>query len=186
MNIWFTSDQHYKHNNIIKHCHRPFSSLEEMHEVLTDNWNNVVGSSDLVYCLGDFFVSWGKQSRSEIDSLLRKLNGNKFLIIGNHDRKEVTQSNLWNQVVYYKELKVDRGSKHRQKIILFHYPIKSWNQIHRGSWMLHGHCHGNLDHPDGLIMDVGVDCHNYKPLHIDQVADFMSRRNIVTYDHHEV
>lgn len=52
--IWFTSDQHFYHKNVIRYCNRPFKSLEEMHETLIQNWNKVVGPTDIVYILGDF------------------------------------------------------------------------------------------------------------------------------------
>lgn len=54
MNIFFTSDTHFGHNNIIKLSNRPFSSVEEMNEGLIERWNDVVGAEDIVYHLGDF------------------------------------------------------------------------------------------------------------------------------------
>ena len=81
--IFFTSDTHFGHANIIKYCARPFASVQEMNRELIARWNAVVGPRDTVYHLGDF--AFGKAS--EAPTFLRKLNGaKKILIRGNHDR----------------------------------------------------------------------------------------------------
>ena len=54
MTLWFTSDTHYGHTNIIKYCNRPFQSIEEMNQALADNWNDRVEADDKVWHLGDF------------------------------------------------------------------------------------------------------------------------------------
>jgi calcineurin-like phosphoesterase family protein len=185
MTIWFTSDTHFLHYNIVEYSQRPFSSLDDMHEQIVQAWNSRVKPGDVVYHLGDFAISYGKKHQDAIDAILFRLYGNKFLIKGNHDRKEVTSNHHWTAVHDYHELKVDMGGIHKQRIIMCHYPLKSWNQMHRGSWMLHGHCHGNLTHDKGRIMDVGVDVHEYAPISLDMVAAYMSSREVQSIDHHE-
>lgn len=51
--IYYTADQHFGHSNIIRFCERPFSTVEEMDEVLINNWNETVSDNDIVYILGD-------------------------------------------------------------------------------------------------------------------------------------
>lgn len=88
MTIFFTSDQHFGHANILKYEDesrraengRRFKTVEEMDEYLIDQWNATVTSGDLVYCLGDF-----SYKRSSMEFILPFLNGTKFLITGNHD-----------------------------------------------------------------------------------------------------
>ena len=80
--IFFTSDTHFGHENIIKYCNRPFSSAKEMDECLINNWNGVVSDSDTVYILGDFLKNGDCQI---INDYLKRLNGEKYLILGNHD-----------------------------------------------------------------------------------------------------
>jgi calcineurin-like phosphoesterase family protein len=81
--VFFTSDTHFNHANVIKYCVRPFASIEEMNRVMIERWNAVVGPEDTVYHLGDFAM--GKPS--EWPAFLRQLNGaKKILIRGNHDR----------------------------------------------------------------------------------------------------
>lgn len=153
--------------------------------MLVANWNERVLKGDVVYHLGDFALSWGSKHGNLIGDLLARLNGQKHLITGNHDRSEVTKSPLWAKVRGYAELKIDTGGIHKQRIVMFHYPLRSWNQMHRGAWMLHGHSHGNLSDVGGRILDVGVDCHDYSPVSFDDVKKFMEKREFLKVDHHE-
>lgn len=52
--VFFTSDTHFTHANIIRFCSRPFKNVEEMDETMIANWNRVVGENDIVFHLGDF------------------------------------------------------------------------------------------------------------------------------------
>ena len=80
---YLVSDTHFNHSNIIKDCSRPFSNIEEMNKVIIDNWNNIVDKEDTVYHLGDF----GFGTKEELKEIFDKLNGKKYLIMGNHDRR---------------------------------------------------------------------------------------------------
>lgn len=182
--IYFTSDHHFNHENVIKYDGRPFSSLEEMEEALIEGWNSTVRRGDIVYHVGDFALSYGKKDAARISSIFSRLNGGeKHLIRGNHDRKEVYNLK-WTSVDFYKEVKVDLGGIHKQRIILSHYAMRVWNQMHRGSWMLYGHSHGSLSDIGGLTTDIGVKCWNYLPVSLDQIILFMENRTPVYYDHH--
>lgn len=77
--VFFTSDFHANHANIIKFCDRPWKTKEEMTEVLIENWNSVVSPDDIVFNLGDFMWS------SSWNPVLEKLNGHIYLIWGNHE-----------------------------------------------------------------------------------------------------
>ena len=81
--VFFTSDLHFGHTNVITFDKRPFSSVEEMDEELIKRWNKKVGKGDLVYVLGDMI--W-KSSNNDAENLIRSLNGQIILIKGNHDR----------------------------------------------------------------------------------------------------
>ena len=150
MKTFFSSDHHFLHRNIIKLCNRPYVDEHEMTEACVDAWNSKVNKSDTVYYLGDFSLS---TSRIAVDEILKRLNGQKFLIKGNHDSKLVYKNSRWVKVSDYHELKIKDIP-----IVLSHYPFRSWNKQCYGSYMLHGHVHtvGSYMEP-GNIMDVGVD-----------------------------
>ena len=168
MTIWFTADTHFSHRNIMKYCDRPFSSVEEMDDHLVTVWNDCVGKRDTVYHLGD--VSWRPKENNHV---LSRLNGKKILILGNHDKK-LGHNFLdhWHDIHDYFHLKLGQT-----KIVLFHYPIFSWDSHYHGSIHLHGHCHGTLNNvTTGRILDVGVDSiaqlyGEYRPVYWAEVRD---------------
>lgn len=170
MNVFFSSDTHFFHDNIIKYCNRPFSSTEEMNEKIIENWNSYVKDNDIIYHLGDFSInSRDREKNKSKEQLLKKtfgrLKGKKILIYGNHDIAFLDlYRDLFIEVMPYKEIKIDN------KIwILCHYPIEEWNGSHSGVGIhLHGHSHGTGTVKPNRI-DVGVDCHNFFPLEINEI-----------------
>lgn len=172
--IWFTSDTHFGHGNVIKYCNRPYRTSDEMDRSLIDNWNSVVQPQDIVYHLGDV----GFMQEPQLINILQRLNGNKILIMGNHDkvikRSKAAFYKCFGSIHDYYDLSHDG-----QKYVLSHYPMLSWNGSGRGSIMLHGHSHGTTNYghlKTGKILDVGVDCHNYTPIDIPTVLRLMSSR----------
>jgi len=174
--IYFTSDSHFDHANIIKLSNRPFVDINDMHSALIDNWNSTVKKNDIIYHLGDF--SLNKKTHQKI---LTSLNGRKILIKGNHDKKP-TLDDGWNEIYDILEIKFKE-----QLIILCHFPLLVWNKSHYKSWHLHGHCHGSLpDDSYSLRIDVGVDCHDYFPISFDRVEELMKNKSFIPKDHHRL
>ena len=172
-NIWFTADHHFGHNNIIRYCSRPFDNVREMNKALILAWNYNVGPRDTVYHLGDFALL----RKERVDAILDQLNGRIHLIRGNHDRSlKSAQLKRFESVHVRLETKIDG-----QEITMSHYPMLTWRKAHYGAFMLHGHSHGSCKENYSLTakrMDVGVDCNNYYPFHIDQVVEHMSYVNL--------
>lgn len=158
MAVFYTSDTHFNHKNIIKYCNRPFSSVDEMNRTLIDNWNSKVGRTDTVYHLGD--VQWG----SDLD-ILNSLRGKKILIVGNHDDKKVIDSGVFSEVHNLLEIN-DSG----RQVILCHYRLMTWNKIRRGSIHLYGHSHSQIE-GNAQCTDVGVDMPftNYSPVTMKEI-----------------
>ncbi len=174
--IFFTSDHHFGHTNIIKFCNRPFKDVAEMNRELIRRWNEKISPGDDVYHLGDFALT----DRENTLSLFEQLNGNIHLIKGNHEGAAMNIQKKFIWVKDYYELKVkDPEIKNGvQRIILFHYAMKVWKGSYRGTWQLYGHSHGNLpDDPEQLAFDIGVDCHDFYPLSYEEVKAQMSAKN---------
>ena len=89
--IFFTSDTHFGHGNIINFCKRPYENVAKMDNALIENWNATVGLADDVYHLGDFCFN-GIQRWWE---LIGALNGRIHLILGNHDLKYIDKGILY-------------------------------------------------------------------------------------------
>lgn len=183
-NIWFTSDTHFGHKNIVrgvtdwedKNGCRDFDTIEKMNEIIVEGINKNVQQDDILFHLGD----WSFGGIGNISKFRSRLNVEEIhLVLGNHDQhvkndKVITSidrdlnihaKDLFNSVTNYLEVSIDK-----QLINLSHYPIISWNASYRGSWMLHGHSHDTLINPayrqwggsdyfytSAKILDVGVD-----------------------------
>lgn len=134
--IYFTSDLHFGHANIIRYDNRPFSSVQEMDLEMIDRWNAKVNADDTVYILGDF--SWYRSE--ETCEILKKLNGHKILITGNHDNRWLNGGSrrFFDAVFDYHELKIGNRT-----IVMSHYPILFFNKQHYGACMLYGHVHNS-------------------------------------------
>lgn len=165
--IWFTSDSHFQHENIIKYCDRPYNSVEEMDEDLVKQWNDNVAPGDIVWHLGD--IGWFK-NEEQADKFLNRLHGQINLILGNHDKKFLKRCNRFTKVC------TDYTGKIRGHIFhLYHYPVLSWNRKFHGSIHLFGHTHNSIVHPDKNAFDVGVDAFKYRPINYDEVIERVNR-----------
>ena len=183
MNYWFTSDTHLGHTNIIKYCNRPFKSVEEMDDTIINNWNKVVDKDDIVYHLGDFCFTKGdnNQQLNQFNNYFYRLNGKIIFIKGNHDNFTWQHRNIFF-ASYNSYHEIDIQS---QKITLCHCAMNVWNRSHRGAWHLYGHSHGSLpDNKNSLSIDVGVDCHNFKPIDVNNIRHIMSKKVFKPIDHH--
>ncbi len=77
--LFFTSDTHFNHTNILQYCNRPFKTVDQMNETIITNWNNVVGPDDVIFHLGDFCLGGAE----EWNKILDRLNGRIYLVLGN-------------------------------------------------------------------------------------------------------
>jgi len=176
---WFTADPHLGHDSktggIIKLANRPFKSIQEMDTVLISNINTRVMPDDIFYCLGDF-------SMKDHNPYLEQINcKNKILIPGNHDHsKRLKHATLWQKIEPLMKIKIDD-----KWIMLCHYAMRTWYRSHYGALHLYGHSHGNLP-GDSQCCDVGVDCHNFYPISLQEAIDRMATQpKRVELDHHQ-
>lgn len=167
---YFIADTHFNHQSIIENCYRPFKTVKEMNDALIENWNNTVKKGDLVYHLGDFALP-NKENGYDIDWIIKQLNGQIHLIRGNHDRNVRKFEHMFTKVTDLDYIKGD-GVDKKYRIMLSHYPMRTWRSSCWGSWHLHGHSHGQLA-PKGLMLDIGVDNTNFKPMSFENIKVIM-------------
>lgn len=166
--IYFISDTHFYHHNIIKYTNRPFNSVEEMNDSLINNWNNIISKDDIVYHLGDFSLSCDE----EIKNIFNRLNGNIILIRGNHDRKPVK----FYEDIGFKVLKNAPIVLDEYKLVLSHTPVVD-KKIKDGYVNLFGHIHNkklNENYSSKYYsidkhINVCVDATNFNPISLDEI-----------------
>jgi calcineurin-like phosphoesterase family protein len=178
--IYFTADTHFFHGSIISNCGRPFETVEEMNQALIDYWNSYVTSRDEIYILGDFAY---KGSGREVNGILRKLQGKKYLIKGNHENYLSDPEFRQEAFEWIKDYHV--LSYEGTKIVLFHYPLVEWDGSHHGSIHLYGHVHNSGARDPEIreklallgprAINVGVDEQNYYPVGVKEIFDSIKR-----------
>lgn len=182
--IFFSSDHHFWHTNVIKYCSRPYDSVEAMNDDLIARWNAAVSPDDTVYYLGDFSLS------VRALPIVGKLNGTKILVPGNHDHAFPWNGKPARKAVRY----LDAGFSEivteprewtleglPEPVVLWHLPRASDNSDSRyleyrppqsDAWLLCGHVHEKWKIRDRMI-NVGVDVWNYTPVSAATIAAVM-------------
>lgn len=155
--IYLTGCSHFGHYNIIKLANRPFSSVEEMDDVLIQNWNKTVRPSDTVIHHGDFAYKGSKDP----EHYRKQLNGNIICIKGNHDKRS------WSNLDYY-NFKIGGIS-----VVCFHYPIEEWDGWFRGAIHTHCHTHKPVLQSAERRFNVTVEACDYKPISIDEILAYV-------------
>lgn len=198
MTVYHTSDTHFGHVNILKYMHkeRPFETLEEMAEVLVANFNKVVSPEDTLIIHGDFAMGIIKNNVP----IAERLNGRKILIPGNHDRcwlhfpkkKQVPEmrefyyqffDDIWDP-----PLRMYDGE---YSIVYSHFPWREYahddrehehhpsvSDYREGSWLIHGHVHGDWKiRPQERMINVGVDVWDLTPVKQEELFDIIEENS---------
>ena len=174
MAIYFTSDLHLGHENIIRFQNRPFTNANEMNKVLITNYNAVIRPDDTVYILGD--LCFRMPSLEAANEIISSMNGKKILIRGNHDKQY--NERLFTQIKDFETLKIHEPGN--AFFAMMHYPMLSWPHSHHGSIQLHGHVHGTREDNENNLLegvrryDVGVDANDYYPVSLNKILEFFS------------
>lgn len=195
--VFFTSDLHIGHKNVIDFSNRPFRDLDHMHQVLINNYNAMVTDRSICYFLGDF----GLAGSDVMTKVMRQLKGTKVLILGNHDKKSNAMYNIGFDVVLNSATLYIAG----ERVTLSHCPLRgvfredttgmrnsdgteNWHGENRhmqysveneGQFHLAGHTHspngGKSKVKEGRQWDIGVDGNFYRPVSISQVESWIVR-----------
>lgn len=196
-NIYFTSDWHIGHKNVLAFSNRPFKDVEHMHQKLINNYNASVCPKDICYFIGDM----GLCSSKIMKSVIEQLNGTKILILGNHDKGHEAMGQLGFDAV------LNSGGMMiaQEMVTMTHCPLKgvfredttgmrnsdgteNWHGENKnskftvestGQFHLHGHIHspnGGISTRElGRQYDVGVDANDYRPVSISQIEKFIAK-----------
>lgn len=169
--VFFTSDTHFFHKNIIKYCDRPFN---DVNEAIITLWNETVPKNGVVFHLGD--VCFGGKEKWE--SMISQLNGDIYLIKGNHDMEHPPQ-NLFKGV-YDQLMIIVEGDEEipEQKVFMHHFPFITW----RGCWMFtHQNDAVNTNWLNKLSsgqLNIGMDNNNYCPFSFQEVKERITKNYI--------
>jgi calcineurin-like phosphoesterase family protein len=149
---------------------RPFSSVEECDELMIENWNKIVKPNDRIFHLGDIIYKCKNR-----DEIMQRLNGEKVLIKGNHDKDQLG----W----YMKYFKDIRGTHHIDgNYLLGHFPVHP-DSKGRFVRQLHGHIHaqtvmrsklieyGFSREPDPWYRNCCVEVNNYSPIPFEVIKE---------------
>lgn len=199
------SDIHFSHRNILQYCPQRVDAsftgdiktateaeidvlVDLMNENIISNWNEMVEPDDEVFILGD--VAMGKIVNAP--PLIRRLNGRKHLVDGNHDtslmkliQKDESLSDLFVWVKNRHEMAHSLPGKNVKKNSLFfsHFPHASWPSMNQGVIHFHGHLHGSPSGVTGRIFDVGIDTNNLRPYLMDDVVEKMLQVDLIRNHH---
>lgn len=173
--IWFTSDLHLRHENIIRYANRPFADADEMGRAIVENINERVAYDDTLWILGD--VCMGREKLQGCESLVNRLVCRDVrLVCGNHDARDHDRLSACGFASVSDYAEISLGG--HEIAVLSHYPMLSWNRMRHGSYMLHGHIHAGPEYnernrADGVRRyDVGVDANGYAPVSKDDIKAF--------------
>jgi calcineurin-like phosphoesterase family protein len=170
MTTFFTSDTHFGDPRVLRIDRRPFPSIPAHDTALVERWNATVAPEDEVWHLGDFALG---PSPARVAALLADLHGRKHLIIGNNDSPATLEAPGWASVQHYAEVTVDE-----RRLVLCHYPFRTWRDMGKGTIDLHGHSHGRLK-PAPRQYDVGVDIWDCRPVTLATILG-TNRRSLVS------
>lgn len=165
--IWFTSDSHFFHDNILKFVGkdgariRPlWSSIDDMNWDMVERWNARVKPQDKVWHLGDVAFKTVERA-AELDNLLRQLQGHKRMLVGNHD-------NLKSEVLmrHFEKIELWKGFK-AEGFTCSHIPLRL-DSLRDGKVNVHGHIHQNFMNERGYV-NVCVEVRDFAPVHMDEI-----------------
>lgn len=159
---WFVSDTHFQHANIIEYCNRPFKDSHHMDEEICRMWNESIKQTDEVFFVGDVMMGHFDTGKE----IVKKLNGRKTLILGNHDRSAKTMLECgFAEVHHTLVVKMSDG----RRAILAHKPLPP-SLINPYDFQIHGHHHSG-PRVRGKRINVCIDLWNYRPVTENEIIN---------------
>jgi calcineurin-like phosphoesterase family protein len=178
--LYFTSDEHYGHANVIRFCDRPFKHINEHIEESIKRHNAVVPKGARVIHLGDMF--WRTLPLKTAIDITYALNGQHYFIWGNHDELIEKNKILRDRFVWCKDIAQIDHPLLTQKLVVCHYAMHVWRNSHKGAYHLYGHTHANLPEQKNLSFDCGQDANDFTPISIEGVIERMKKKSALGHE----
>ena len=173
--IYYISDLHFGHRNVIGMDQRPFETIEEMDETIITRWNERVTDEDDVYIVGDFAYRNGYTA----DWYLRRLRGRKHLIVGNHDYLTLQSEKAVGLVESVEKMQFIQDDG--RNVLMCHYPVAEWYGKRYGGYHVHGHVHNRRDDVYEFMsrydraLNAGCMLTDYRPATLDELMEHNRR-----------
>jgi len=172
--IYFSSDFHFNHKNIIKYCNRPFFTLEEMDTTIISNINSIVKEEDILYFLGDFgFTKSSEAPEARKDTFEYYRNRiyckNIIYIKGNHDKNNRNKTINESMVINYGGERI--FLTHNPEYCNVHFRLNFVGHVHE-KWMFKRYRKGEAFTD---CCNVGVDVWAFKPITINEIMSAYSK-----------
>lgn len=161
--VWVRADDHFGHHNVLKYCQRPWTNTDQMDRALVDRHNAMVDPADTVYFLGDVTMA-GAEKLQWLRKIICKMNGNKHLIFGNHDKMGHERYLDAGFLSCHTSLEIVHGG---QEIVLVHDPCVA--QDPSRLWLC-GHLHNVAFMAPTHICVVSVELTDYRPVDLDAIV----------------
>lgn len=170
MNIWLTSDNHFRHENIYRFTSSPggprvrerFKDATEGDAFMVQAWNERVRPQDHIWHLGDVTMERSSDMKKWFVAFMKQLHGHKRLVLGNHDH---FTTDVYRDAGFQKI----RGVHKLENLILSHVPL---HQSSVPRWCIanvHGHIHEKPS-PAGPYVNVSVERTGYAPIALEDVT----------------
>ena len=167
---YYISDHHFHHEGIIEYESRPFENLFDMDTFMESAWNTRVSSKDTIVHGGDLALGSIRGYKSRITYLMKRLNGYKILVKGNHERSRKTSLAVGFDEVhsYYFE----------DGVLVIHNLMANWDrlihQIEKADYVLYGHVHELLLEDPRVVgqekfINISVEHLDYIPRTIEEL-----------------
>ena len=173
MSTFFTSDHHFGHHKMLRYqAHtRPYPNVGVMDEHLIELWNELVADNDIVHHLGDLCLGTmvdALRYLSQLKGRIKFTPGNHDYWVGGYEKSGTTILSASGHPVeimpLYHTVKIGD-----QRVMLCHYPMRSWHASYYGSWHLYGHMH-TTGAPWGMSLNVGVDLNEGRPFKEEDIT----------------
>lgn len=194
--MWFISDLHFDHKNILEYSGRPFETVPDMNQTLIKNIKKVVKPGDVLVIVGDVSLGAKKTDLREYIKEIKSTGITLGLVRGNHDYKNNEMMNMGFDFAFDKlELEIAK-----EKVTVMHYPYRGpvlkyyyykfmskffpkkfwkeryyWDKLpYREKYLIHGHTHAT-ELQNEFQINVSAEAVNYTPISIHKIAELIQK-----------